>query len=101
MIRIQEINEPSSACSRANEMLAKLKPKIAMFYNSDAQARTALSQGEVAAMMATPAAAKRVAIPAGAEHSFSGERHTSMWHEQSVRRLRTDAAPIEPRSNSR
>lgn len=46
------------------EMLNKLKPKIAMFYSSDAQARTAMSQGEIAVMMATPAAAKRV-IDAG------------------------------------
>lgn len=43
------------------EMLAKLKPQIAMFYGSDAQARTAISQGEIAVMMATPAAGKRVA----------------------------------------
>lgn len=43
------------------EMLAKLKPQIAMFYSSDAQARTAISQGEIAVMMATPAAGKRVA----------------------------------------
>lgn len=43
------------------EMLAKLKPKIAMFYSSDAQVRTAMSQGEIAVMMATPAAGKRVA----------------------------------------
>lgn len=42
------------------EMLAKLKPQIAMFYSSDAQARTAISQGEIAVMMATPAAGKRV-----------------------------------------
>ena len=43
------------------EMLTKLKPKIAMFYSSDAQVRTAMSQGEVAVVMATPAAAKRIA----------------------------------------
>lgn len=43
------------------EMLAQLKPKVAMFYSSDAQARTAMSQGEIAVMMATPAAGKRIA----------------------------------------
>lgn len=43
------------------EMLAKLKPKIAMFYSSDAQVRTAMAQGEVAVVMATPAAGKRIA----------------------------------------
>ncbi len=43
------------------EMLVKLKPQVAIFYTSDAQARTALSQGEAAVMMGTPAAAKRVA----------------------------------------
>jgi len=43
------------------EMLAKLKPKVAMFYSSDAQVRTAMSQGEIAIMMGTPAAARRVA----------------------------------------
>lgn len=43
------------------EMLSKLKPKVAMFYSSDAQARTAMSQGEIAVMMATPAAGKRIA----------------------------------------
>lgn len=42
-------------------MLSQLKPKISMFYSSDAQARTAISQGEIAVMMATPAAGKRVA----------------------------------------
>ena len=43
------------------EMLQLLKPKVAMFYSSDAQARTAMSQGEIAVMMATPAAGKRIA----------------------------------------
>lgn len=51
----------STDADKGFEMLAQLKPQVAMFYSSDAQARTAMSQGEIAVMMATPAAGKRVA----------------------------------------
>jgi spermidine/putrescine-binding protein len=43
------------------EMLARLKPNVAVFYGSDAQARQALAQGEVAVLVAPPSQAKRVA----------------------------------------
>jgi spermidine/putrescine-binding protein len=43
------------------EMLGKLKPNVAVFYGSDAQARQALAQGEVSVLVAPPSQAKRVA----------------------------------------
>jgi putative spermidine/putrescine transport system substrate-binding protein len=42
------------------EMLAKLKPNVAVFYGSDAQARQALAQGEVSVLVAPPSQAKRM-----------------------------------------
>ncbi|ALM85983.1 PotD/PotF family extracellular solute-binding protein [Bordetella sp. N] len=43
------------------EMLTKLKPQVSVFLTSDAQARNALAQGEVAVLVVPPAAGKRVA----------------------------------------
>jgi putative spermidine/putrescine transport system substrate-binding protein len=42
------------------DTLRKLKPNIAMFYSSDAQARQALAQGDVSVLVETPAHLKRV-----------------------------------------
>ena len=42
------------------EALKKLKPNIATFLTSDAQARTGLSQGEIAVTMAPPSLGKRL-----------------------------------------
>ncbi|NYT23791.1 extracellular solute-binding protein [Alcaligenaceae bacterium] len=41
--------------------LEALKPNVVMFYGSDAQARQALAQGEVAVLVAPPSQGKRVA----------------------------------------
>ncbi|MFA5521190.1 MAG: extracellular solute-binding protein [Castellaniella sp.] len=41
--------------------LESLKPNVAMFYSSDAQARQALAQGEVSVLVAPPSQGKRVA----------------------------------------
>ncbi len=42
-------------------MLKELKPNVAMFYNSDAQARTALAQGEISVLISPPSQGKRIA----------------------------------------
>lgn len=42
-------------------MLKTLKPNVAMFYNSDAQARTALAQGEISVLISPPSQGKRIA----------------------------------------
>lgn len=41
--------------------LEQLKPNVAIFYSSDAQARQALAQGEVSVLVAPPSQGKRVA----------------------------------------
>lgn len=41
--------------------LEELKPNVAIFYSSDAQARQALAQGEVSVLVAPPSQGKRVA----------------------------------------
>src|SRR5690554_7946425 len=41
--------------------LEQLKPNVAIFYGSDAQARQALAQGEVSVLVAPPSQGKRVA----------------------------------------
>jgi putative spermidine/putrescine transport system substrate-binding protein len=51
--------QPGSA-ETGFDTLKKLKPNIAMFYSSDAQARQALAQGDVAILVETPASLQRV-----------------------------------------
>lgn len=50
----------STDADKGFEALKKLKPQIATFLTSDAQARTGLSQGEIAVAVGTPALGKRV-----------------------------------------
>jgi putative spermidine/putrescine transport system substrate-binding protein len=42
------------------DALKRLKPNVVMFYGSDAQARQALAQGEIAVLVAPPSQAKRM-----------------------------------------
>jgi spermidine/putrescine-binding protein len=42
------------------EALSKLRPNVAVFYGSDAQARQALAQGEIGVLVAPPSQAKRM-----------------------------------------
>lgn len=42
------------------DALAKLRPNVALFYGSDAQARQALAQGEASVLVGPPSQAKRV-----------------------------------------
>lgn len=60
MIAANVGGKPGSA-DTGFDMLKKIKPNAAMFYNSDAQARQALAQGEVSVLIAPPSQAKRVA----------------------------------------
>lgn len=52
-------SEPKNV-DKGFEMLNKLKPNVAVFYSSDAQARQALAQGEVAVLVSPPSQAKRM-----------------------------------------
>lgn len=76
MIASVAAGDPKNA-EKGFEMLTKLKPNVAVFYSSDAQARQALAQGEVSVLVAPPSQAKRV-IDAGVPVKMVSPKGTPM-----------------------
>lgn len=62
------------------EALKRLKPNVVMFYNSDAQARQALAQGEIGVLVAPPSQAKRM-LDQGIKVEIVSPKPTPMMYD--------------------